>query len=114
MAAPPPQYRSYSSNAACGHAIQIMGDINGSVHLQNGASMDQCLRELRITDPREDKDRIEASKDRLLSDCYAWGSSRTHDDAQLFWVGGDPGKGKTMMMTALFKEPLGRSEADPG
>lgn len=48
-----------------------MGDIHGPVHLQDGASLDQCLRDLRITDPREDKDRIE-SKDRLLRDCYAW------------------------------------------
>jgi hypothetical protein len=97
-----------------------MGDIHGPVHLQDGAGLDQCLRDLRVTDPREDKDRIE-SKDRLLRDCYAWVLEspdfrrwRDHDDTKLLWIKGDPGKGKTMMMIALIKELSERFKAEPG
>ncbi|KAI9777756.1 MAG: hypothetical protein M1839_008551 [Geoglossum umbratile] len=74
---------------------------------QNG----QCLRDLRLTDPRDDKKRIEASKDILLQDCCTWifqdpnflGWSDNRD-ARLLWIKGDPGKGKTMMMIALIDE----------
>lgn len=97
-----------------------MGDIHGPVHLQDGASLDQCLRDLRITDPREDKDRI-GSKDRLLRDCCAWVLEspnfrrwRDRDDTKLLWIKGDPGKGKTMIMIALVKELSERFKAKPG
>jgi len=59
----------FQSNTAHGYAIQI----NGPVHLRDGTSIDQCcLRDPRITDPREDKDRVEANNGRLLRGCYAW------------------------------------------
>ncbi|KAI9853698.1 MAG: hypothetical protein M1813_001837 [Trichoglossum hirsutum] len=69
----------------------------------------QCLRDLRLTDPRDDKKRIEASKDILLEDCCTWifqdpdfsGWSNNHNSS-LLWIKGDPGKGKTMMMMALI------------
>jgi NACHT domain len=120
MTAPPPQYPSYSRNTAYGHAVQINGSIHGPVHLPDGSNIDPCLRDLRITDPREDKDRIEASKDRLLRDCYAWILESPdfrrwmdHDDTQLLWIKGDPGKGKTMMMIALVEELSERFKAEP-
>src|SRR5271163_2812495 len=73
----------------------------------------QCLCDLRSTstDPRDDKDRIEESKDRLLRGSCEW---ILHDpdfvrwsessDSRLLWINGDPGKGKTMMMIALVAE----------
>ncbi|KAF2737002.1 hypothetical protein EJ04DRAFT_396831, partial [Polyplosphaeria fusca] len=72
---------------------------------------DQCLRDLRVTDPREDKTRIKKEKDRLLVQCYGWileDSSfqrwRAKGDTRLLWIKGDPGKGKTMLTMGLIDE----------
>ena len=71
----------------------------------------QCLRDLRSTDPRLDKDRIEESKGQLLEGSCSWILKDsafvdwwTRDDSRLLWIHGDPGKGKTMMMIALISE----------
>jgi hypothetical protein len=82
--------------------------------------LDQYLRDLRITDPREDKDRIK-SKNRLFKDCYAWILEspdfrrwRDYDDIKLLWIKGDPGKGKIMIMITFIKELSERFKAKPG
>ncbi|OCK91963.1 WD40 repeat-like protein [Cenococcum geophilum 1.58] len=83
---------------------------------------DQCLRDLgRNTDPRDDKARIESSKDDLLRDSWAWIlndedflSWRDCDETQLLWIKGDPGKGKTMMMIALVDELSSWLQDSPG
>lgn len=61
--------------------------------------------------PREDRERIEDDKDRLLRDCYAWILDdanfqrwETQDESRLLWIKGAPGKGKTMMMMGLVDE----------
>ena len=69
----------------------------------------QCLRDLRITDPRDDMRTIESTKDKLLKDLCSW---IFNDPAFLdwwngagsgfLWIHGDPGKGKTMMTIALI------------
>lgn len=71
----------------------------------------QCLRDLRLTDPRHDKERIEASKGQLLEGSCSWVLEDpafidwwTGYDSRLLWIHGDPGKGKTMMMIALISE----------
>jgi hypothetical protein len=83
---------------------------------------DQCLRDLFVTDPHEDKDRIEKDKDTLLSDCYAWilrdpsfQRWRMSNESKLLWIKGDPGKGKTMIMIGLVNELSGnwRTERSP-
>jgi hypothetical protein len=69
------------------------------------------MRDLMSTDPRDDKARIERSKDDLLRDSCTWIlndqaflSWRDYSETQLLWIKGDPGKGKTMMMMALICE----------
>jgi hypothetical protein len=64
-----------------------------------------------VTDPREDKARIEGDKDRLLRHCYTWILDdvsfqrwKMRDESQLLWIKGDPGKGKTMMMMGVIDE----------
>ena len=81
----------------------------------------QCLRDLRLTDPRLDKERIEASKDHLLDGSCSWVLEDpafknwwTRHDSRLLWIHGDPGKGKTMMMMALISEVSKRVEEQPG
>jgi hypothetical protein len=70
-----------------------------------------CIQDLRITDPREDKKRIEDTKGGLLRDSYKWilehpDFQRWRDDIQsrLLWIKGDPGKGKTMLISGILDE----------
>ncbi|KAL9628063.1 MAG: hypothetical protein Q9164_007405, partial [Protoblastenia rupestris] len=58
---------------------------------------EQCLRDLRLTDPRHDKERIEASKDQLLEGSCSWVVDDpafvdwwTRDDSWFLWIHGDP------------------------
>ena len=71
----------------------------------------QCLRDLRITDPRADKVRIEETKGGLLVDSYQWilengdfKQWRNDQQSHLLWIKGDPGKGKTMLLCGIIDE----------
>uniref|UniRef100_A0A0D2XSJ5 NACHT domain-containing protein n=1 Tax=Fusarium oxysporum (strain Fo5176) TaxID=660025 RepID=A0A0D2XSJ5_FUSOF len=71
----------------------------------------QCLKDLRETDPRDDKTRIQDTKGGLLRDSYRWildndNFQRWRDDpqSQLLWIKGDPGKGKTMLLCGIIDE----------
>jgi hypothetical protein len=61
-----------------------------------------CLADLQLTDPRDEKIRIERTKGGLLSDSFRWILSnpefqrwREDKQSQLLWIKGDAGKGKT-------------------
>jgi hypothetical protein len=105
---------TYSGNIADGDSTNIYGNVYGDVHFPSrsgGPAPHQCLRDLRVTDPREDRARIEQDKDRLLTDCYNWILDdasfqrwKTQGDSRLLWIRGDPGKGKTMMTMGLIAE----------
>ncbi|KAF1835058.1 hypothetical protein BDW02DRAFT_310937 [Decorospora gaudefroyi] len=114
---------TYSGNQAYGESTNIYGNIYGNVDFPEKPreagkpSLRQCLHDLRVTDPREDRARIEGDKDKLLKDCYGWildDSSfrrwRTQSESRLLWIKGDPGKGKTMMTMGLIDE-LSQSES---
>ncbi|UKZ62532.1 uncharacterized protein TrAtP1_003777 [Trichoderma atroviride] len=71
----------------------------------------QCLSDLRITDPRDDKLRIESTKGGLLEGSYSWifehsDFQQWHDnkDRPLLWIKGDPGKGKTMLLCGIINQ----------
>lgn len=71
----------------------------------------QFLRDLYVTDPREDKIRIETAKGGLLTDVYRSilansEFQRWHGDQQskLLWVKGSPGTGKTMLLCGIINE----------
>ncbi|KAH7115497.1 NACHT domain-containing protein [Dactylonectria estremocensis] len=71
----------------------------------------QCMKDLRETDPRDDKTRIQDTKGGLLRDSYRWildndDFQRWRDDSQsqLLWIKGDPGKGKTMLLCGIIDE----------
>ncbi|RYP75606.1 hypothetical protein DL771_002306 [Monosporascus sp. 5C6A] len=72
---------------------------------------DKCIQDLHLTDPRDDKKRIEETKGGLLEDSYRWilenpDFQRWRDDeqSQLLWIKGDPGKGKTMLLCGIINE----------
>ncbi|EUC40026.1 hypothetical protein COCMIDRAFT_109863, partial [Bipolaris oryzae ATCC 44560] len=111
MYTPADQTTKYTGNQADGNSTNHYGHNITNNYYQGGPNADECLRDLRVTDPREDRARIEGDKDRLLRDCYAWILDddsfqrwRTHDEARLLWIKGDPGKGKTMMTMGVIDE----------
>ena len=69
------------------------------------------MKQLRTTDPRIDKSRIERTKGGLLQDSYRWVLNNPefqqwhdHPESRLLWVKGDPGKGKTMLLCGIVDE----------
>ncbi|KAK6343266.1 hypothetical protein TWF730_010862 [Orbilia blumenaviensis] len=91
-------------------SIQVSGDVN----INSDPDYDQnahCLRDLKTTDPRDDKRRIESKKGGLLADLYVWVRDnpefkqwRDGTDSRLLWIKGDPGKGKTMLICGLIND----------
>ncbi|KAH7392014.1 WD40-repeat-containing domain protein [Phaeosphaeria sp. MPI-PUGE-AT-0046c] len=78
------------------------------------------LRAWRLTNPRDDRTRILASKDPLLEGSCDWILNSVEfakwwedDKSRIFWIHGDPGKGKTMMMMALIEEVARRVSDTP-
>jgi len=72
---------------------------------------DKCIQDLYLTDPRDDKKRIEKTKGGLLEGSYRWvldnaSFQQWHEDPQsrLLWIKGDPGKGKTMLLCGVIEE----------
>lgn len=72
---------------------------------------EQCMQAVHCTDPRKDKKRIEEGKDGLLKGSYQWVLDhpdfrrwRDKPDCSLLWVKGDPGKGKTMLLSGIIDE----------
>jgi hypothetical protein len=73
--------------------------------------LERCIQDIRLTDPRDDKKRIEETKGGLLAESYCWILDNTayrqwHEDkhSRLLWVKGDPGKGKTMLLCGLINK----------
>ncbi|KAL7809859.1 WD40 repeat-like protein [Trichoderma aethiopicum] len=71
----------------------------------------QCIKDLRLTDPVDDKKRIEQTKGGLLQDSYRWildnpEYQQWHNSGEnrLLWIKGDPGKGKTMLLCGIINE----------
>ncbi|KAF2820786.1 HET-domain-containing protein [Ophiobolus disseminans] len=76
--------------------------------------LERCTQDIRPTDPRDDKKRIEETKGGLLADSYRWILDNTafrqwHENkhSRLLWVKGDPGKGKTMLLCGVINELQG-------
>jgi nucleoside phosphorylase len=70
-----------------------------------------CLRSLFITNPRDDKIRIRDTKGGLLFDAYKWILDNEayqewcgDSEANMLWIQGDPGKGKTMLLCGIIEE----------
>ncbi|RYP43642.1 hypothetical protein DL768_009817 [Monosporascus sp. mg162] len=90
--------------------FQVHGNLNiGAVH--HSQKPPQCLADLRSTDPRHDKKRIEQTKGGLLRESYRWildhhDFLRWRDDpeSRILWIKGDPGKGKTMLLCGIIDE----------
>jgi hypothetical protein len=81
-------------------AVRAYRRLHDEIHKLQG-----CIQDIRHTDPRDDKKRIEETKGGLLAESYRWildntSFQRWRQDphSPLLWVKGDPGKGKTMLL----------------
>ena len=73
--------------------------------------LNKCLQDLRLTDPRDDKKRIEDIKSGLPAASYRWilGNSyfqkwRYDKQRQLLWINGDPGKERMAVLCGILDE----------
>ncbi|PKK50620.1 hypothetical protein CI102_4876 [Trichoderma harzianum] len=80
---------------------------------------ERCLKDLRVTDPRDDKSRIEDTNGGLLQGAYDWAIKhgdfiawRDEKADHMLWIKGDPGKGKTMLLCGIIDE-LQRQNINP-
>ncbi|PQE19017.1 hypothetical protein CJF31_00011382 [Rutstroemia sp. NJR-2017a BVV2] len=102
------------------YILPIYGEGLASAHarlLDEFYKMQKCIQDLRLSDPRDDKKRIEDTKGGLLEDLYNWilknsdfRQWRNDQQSRLLWIKGDPGKGKTMLLCGVINE-LERSKA---
>ncbi|KAJ6036021.1 hypothetical protein N7540_000300 [Penicillium herquei] len=84
----------------------------GNISAHFGPKDDQqCLKHLRVTNPWDDKDRIESDKGGLLKNSYRWildhvdfKKWQNDPESRLLWINGDPGKGKTMLLCGIIDE----------
>ncbi|CEJ62717.1 hypothetical protein PMG11_11209 [Penicillium brasilianum] len=87
------------------------GDITAHFS-QSETSLNQaCLRDLRTTNPDDDKERIEKTNGGLFQDSYRWiwdneqfRQWQDNKSGRLLWIKGDPGKGKTMLLCGIIDE----------
>ncbi|KAK3615108.1 hypothetical protein LTR56_026800, partial [Elasticomyces elasticus] len=70
-----------------------------------------CIRDLCLSDPSNDKRRIEHTKGGLLADAYNWILDhpqyvqwRDNSQRRMLWIRGDPGKGNTMLLCGITNE----------
>jgi hypothetical protein len=101
----------YTTQQMKSHLEQLVGHARNQEKKQMSEKDQQCLRDLHLTDPRDDKTRIEKTKGGLLQDSYRWILDNSdferwrHDpESHLLWIKGDPGKGKTMLLCGIVDE----------
>ncbi|KAK0707336.1 hypothetical protein B0H67DRAFT_495595, partial [Lasiosphaeris hirsuta] len=83
---------------------------------------DQCLRSLFITNPRVDKERIEANtRGGLIENSHRWVLDhptfkewRDDPNARVLWIKGGPGTGKTMLLCGIIGELEVKLKESPG
>ena len=94
--------------------VEAKIDAISSRPIQTGLSVaSQCLRALRTTDPRVDKNRIESSNGGLYADSCRWVLEndnykrwKNERDSRLLHIKGEPGKGKTMLVCGILNDLL--------
>ncbi|CAI7642324.1 unnamed protein product [Penicillium palitans] len=89
----------------------IHGNVRNITFVKSETPNQACLRDLRTTDPNDDKKRITEPNGGLLKDSYCWILDNEefkqwqHNQANsLLWIRGDPGKGKTMLLCGIIDE----------
>ncbi|EWC48071.1 hypothetical protein DRE_02650 [Drechslerella stenobrocha 248] len=94
-------------------------DSTFNVSIHNPKEREDPLRDLRTTDPRDDKMRIEQTKGGLLENLDCWVLNhvdfqrwRGDKESRLLWIKGDPGKGKTMLLCGIVNDMSPKSRLE--
>ena len=104
--------RYQQSIASSAEALKEMmrGNDTWQRHERHKEMDDKCMKDLYITDPRDDREKIMRTKGGLIQDSYIWILRNaeyekwlTHDDNRLLWITGDAGKGKTMLVCGIIE-----------
>jgi nucleoside phosphorylase/Cdc6-like AAA superfamily ATPase len=111
------RWQAFATGTAAAFAKELLSVIPPTdtakikVSVQMKKEDQECIQHLRVTDPRDDKERIEDTKGGLLEDSYRWilenpdyQQWRNNEQNRLLWVKGDPGKGKTMLLCGIIDE----------
>ncbi|VTT69513.1 unnamed protein product [Fusarium fujikuroi] len=104
-----------SLNVTGSSRVHVGNSFNVTHHHYQESKQDgvkKYLDALRSTDPRDDKARIERTNSGLLKNSYIWILESPEfitwrDESEaggLLWISGDPGKGKTMLLSGLINE----------
>ncbi|KAL7795747.1 hypothetical protein V8C37DRAFT_373295 [Trichoderma ceciliae] len=104
-------FRDISGNNFGNNASVIQGDVQGDVSYTIVSGPDgSFLREISATDPVHDKERIMTLKGPFFYEAFSW-ILQQHDFKKwreasngIFWIKGDPGKGKTMLLCGIIEE----------
>ena len=111
--------QTYNAQQVTSHLEKLVSHARNQEMQQMSEKDQQCLKHLRLTDPRDDKTRIERKKGGLLQDSYRWVLDnpdfqrwRDHPEHRMLWIKGDPGKGKTMLLCGIINELGLDSSAD--
>jgi hypothetical protein len=99
------------TNAVNDNVVKINATLKTTGSILERTENRELLQDIRSTDPRKDKERIEKTKGGLLADSYCWIlDNNTYQQwyqdphSRLLWVKGDPGKGKTMLLCGIIEE----------
>ncbi|KAJ6144961.1 hypothetical protein N7470_008856 [Penicillium chermesinum] len=102
---------SYGEKNSGFQAGVIHGNVGNVTIVQSETLNQECLRDLRATNPVDDKERIENTKGGLFKDSYRWildnkefKQWQDSEKNRLLWIRGDPGKGKTMLLCGVIEE----------
>ncbi|KAJ2893164.1 hypothetical protein MKZ38_008980 [Zalerion maritima] len=103
------RYNSKTCNTQ--HIRDSLGRIARNAESQDEKKNKDCLLDLLVTDPRDDKNRIKQTKGELFPEASNWilrhsDFCRWHhgNHGSFLWVKGDPGEGKTMLFTIIIEE----------
>ncbi|KAK4248937.1 hypothetical protein C7999DRAFT_30627 [Corynascus novoguineensis] len=101
----------YTTQQATSYLEQLARHTKKQEMQQISEKGQECLKNLRLTNPRDDKARIERTNGGLLQDSYRWVFDnsdfqqwRDHPESRLLWIKGDPGKGKTILLCGIINE----------
>ncbi|RFN48968.1 hypothetical protein FIE12Z_6816 [Fusarium flagelliforme] len=114
------EWQRYAAATAAAYAREFLEELAVSERQQQGARQRQvrleerdneCLKDLRVTNPEDDKEAIIKAKGGLLIESYRWVMENEGyrqwakgNENRLLWIKGDPGKGKTMLLCGIINE----------
>ncbi|KAL6810687.1 NACHT domain-containing protein [Trichoderma sp. SZMC 28013] len=100
---------SISRNKFGKHSTLVQGNV--TINANSSDDDEKFLQDISETNPVYDKKRIQSSKGPFLYESFQWvldhenfNRWRTTEDSGIFWIKGDPGKGKTMLLCGIIDE----------